>query len=110
MSNEIDLTTLPSAALVEELARRDAVMKAEQERKERERRATLIPMLPALLTLVPDHDRTSCSDADPNNEYRECRRCILLYVKHAVDGWGEWPEEVTFEVMVHKPRRPHGGA
>lgn len=53
-----------------------------------------------LLKLRPEHDRTSCSDARPQNrstssEYPpRCMRCQLLYLQqlirqiNSVEGWG----------------------
>lgn len=35
-----------------------------------------------LLAVHPNHDRTSCTDADMNNRFRcRCTRCMLLFVR-----------------------------
>ena len=48
-----------------------------------------------LLLVVPEHERTSCSDEDPSNEGR-CTRCNLLYIKE--NRWDA--ANFKFEVTV----------
>ena len=55
----------------------------------------------ALLSLVPDHNRRSCSDALPSNaDSARCTRCVLLYTKET----GFLPAE--FELSIEVTTRP----
>lgn len=52
----------------------------------RQREAQILAMVDTLLALVPEHDRTSCSDENPTNcvSYAgrlRCERCELLYAR-----------------------------
>lgn len=42
------------------------------------RNDAIFEALPVLLALVPEHDRSSCSEERPNNAHRHCTRCRLL--------------------------------
>lgn len=65
----------------------------------KERNALIVKHIDVLLELRPVHDRTSCSDEDPNNE-RRCGRCALLYIK-ACDFNAE---EVSIDILVSHTR------
>lgn len=66
--------------LLAEVERRKAAA-LEAERVAREKRnATIVANIEALLTLVPEHGRISCSDTNPQNPTR-CNRCTLLEIK-----------------------------
>lgn len=61
---------------------------------QREMAARLIAALPTLLTLVPEHSRTSCSDEDAGNYDRGCTRCQLLNIEE----WNASDYEVDISV------------
>jgi hypothetical protein len=78
-------------AKIEELDR----VQAARERKEKGERCQ--DNIDFLLLLVPDHDRTSCSDASACN-VGDCRRCSLLDCRDS----GHWTDDMEIshvEVM-----------
>jgi len=60
-----------------------------------ERNAVLLANLPVLLALVPNHDRSSCSDENAGNLYK-CYRCNLLQIQRNMN----WPEDCVVMVNV----------
>jgi hypothetical protein len=67
--------------LVNELSRRVKI-KEEIAREALIARQSLIYInVDMLLTLVPEHSRTSCSDKNHFNHYEDCVRCWLLFIK-----------------------------
>jgi len=70
--------------LAEQRLARQKVLKSHHE--------LILQNIDALLKLVPEHGRTSCSDADPNNtsddpaaHFPRCTRCQLLQFQR--DNW-----------------------
>ena len=56
---------------------------------------------PVLLTLVPEHSRSGCSDDDFSNYDEGCARCSLLYVQR-------YPHlACEFEVKITLTNRPY---
>jgi hypothetical protein len=53
-----------------------------------------------ILELIPEHSRTTCSDADPKNEHR-CSRCYVLYAKQF-----QWDSDRELSITVNKLRDP----
>ena len=90
-----DLTAVDTKALEAELTRR----REEEKRILREKRDLEIKRceenISALLALVPEHNRTSCSDERPINSNRaRCTRCALLEAK------GGWDENLHLSIVV----------
>lgn len=84
----------------------DKELKKEISRREEEKRAVKVALLRrhheivlnnihVVLALVPEHDRTSCSDDDRGNEKR-CVRCALL----AIQSQGWVPDRLRVSVAV----------
>lgn len=48
-----------------------------------------------LLTLLPNHSRTSCSDEDRQEVIHRCTRCFLLEIR----DYDYWPDE-DFDVEI----------
>ena len=62
-----------------------------------ERAQNLLSHIDALLDLIPDHERTSCSDENPKN-YGRCARCTLLSFKES----GHWDEDYDLRLSLEK--------
>ncbi len=84
----MDLKNISEADLKAELKRREDEKLAEEKQKRDETAATCLRHIDALLELVPDHSRTTCSDSNHcNGEYTHssgncrCLRCYLLECK-----------------------------
>jgi hypothetical protein len=73
----VDYTTAELEAEIKE--RREFEARA-REKARRERAEILLTKVDALLEIVPEHSRTSCSDEQYHNMDR-CTRCFLLDVK-----------------------------
>src|SRR5688572_13896881 len=101
----MDLSKLSKSELLAALRVIDEAEITAEKAKEQAQRDLWLKHQQVLLEMVPEHSRSSCSDADPCNEYEECSRCILLNI---VEGnrWGAtyWPEDVKVEIRVTKPR------
>jgi hypothetical protein len=54
-----------------------------------------------ILELIPEHGRTTCSDANPKNEHR-CSRCYALYAKQF-----QWDSDRNLSITITKLREPH---
>ena len=97
----MDLTKLSKEQLLAELERRKNE-EINQERIRRTNDAVLsLKNIDALLMLVPEHCRTSCSDADPCNGGGgvgrvRCTRCFLLHAKK--DEY--WNEQARLTIYV----------
>lgn len=82
---------------------REEADRREAERREAERRASLAMLIEEnfalILALVPEHGRTSCSDAYPSNHDR-CTRCNLLTIQA-----GSFCETIDFEFTLEVTRR-----
>jgi hypothetical protein len=46
-----------------------------------QREALYLEHIDALMAMIPDHSRTSCSDVNPCNADRHCYRCNLLHLE-----------------------------
>jgi hypothetical protein len=95
MAKKDDLSKVTEEDLLDELKRRK-VAREEAARAAKEKRdAAVVANIDALLALVPEHGRTSCSDQNVTNE-RRCNRCTLLYIKSS--GWvdSDLDVEVSF--------------
>lgn len=67
-----------------------------------ERADQLLANIDSILTLLPKHDRTSCSDKDPNNANHtrvRCSRCYALYAKDS----GYWDADISLEISIRGP-------
>lgn len=76
------LSSFSDSDLEGELQARKERLKAEQAERDRRRCQIVVENIDVFLALSPNHDRTSCSDADPCNASRvRCTRCVLLAAK-----------------------------
>lgn len=101
MSSKSDTAASLGAAtdqeLFDELQRREEERKAARERKEADLRNALLRNIEGILELVPEHQRTSCSDTRIVNMFRaRCARCVLLSIKS--ENWVPTDIKVTVEV------------
>lgn len=76
----MELETFSDSELQAELERRRQVLREEAQREQRAHERMLVTYIDALLGLVPDHSRTSCSDEDANNYHGRCTRCTLMFI------------------------------
>ncbi len=101
MTKKTDLSKVAQDDLLAELKRRETA-REEAERKAKEKRdASVVANIDALLALVPEHGRTSCSDEKPVNESR-CNRCTLLSIK----SFGWVPDDLDVEISLNRRRKP----
>jgi len=104
-NNETDLSKVDTATLEAEVAARKDAAKKEKKRLHRKRMESFTALLTErayLDILVPEHDRSSCTDEDGEgwDDYKHCvtcRRCILL----AAVKYG-WDEEFSFTLDIHR--------
>lgn len=86
-TSTVNLKNVSEQALKDELSRRQGIRCQKAKKKRDERIAFLLTNIDALLLFVPEHGRTSCSDANLANRLLEeyglprCVRCFLLYAK-----------------------------
>jgi hypothetical protein len=84
--------------LEKELKRRKDEIKASAARKRQEQCANWLKNIDHLLALMPEHSRTSCSDEDPNNHFRNrCTRCMLLSFQR--EQW--WDNDYVLEIKLY---------
>jgi hypothetical protein len=80
-----DLTNVPLDQLRAEVQRRENEAKQQRNENLALRQALIVDHVDTLLQLVPEHGRTSCSDANPGNAASDrnprCNRCQLLRIK-----------------------------
>lgn len=80
-----DLTNVPLDQLRAEVRRREDEAKRQRNENLQLRQALIVTHIDTLLQLVPEHDRTSCSDSNPSNAASgrnpRCNRCQLLQIK-----------------------------
>jgi hypothetical protein len=90
-----ELKDLSTQELREELRRREAVAKLQRNEKRSAGHLFVVENIDLLLTLAPEHSRSSCSDDNPLNHdggggdgrmYR-CERCQLLRIKQ--ETWND---------------------
>lgn len=79
-------------ALSAELNRREQLRKETEEKLLVEKSVIIHKHVDALLELVPNHSRTSCSDDDPGNAGR-CARCTLLQTQS--NGCHDWAYDIV---------------
>lgn len=94
-----DLSKFKDEDLAAEILRRK-IAQAEAEQAERTKVHDAVRKhIGALLEIVGEHGRTSCSDTNRVNEGR-CTRCSLLVIKEC-----DWiDQDLTFEFTIHRPR------
>lgn len=67
--------------LREEIAKRTEAAKAARLRAHAEHVNSVLRNVEALLAMVPEHSRGTCSDHDPYNSRRGCVRCALIELR-----------------------------
>lgn len=82
-----------------ELARREAQEQADERLRKNEEAERIIQNIDALLLLVPNHDRTSCSDTSfsENAGHARCTRCVLLEAES--DGY--WRNDIDLTITAN---------
>lgn len=92
------LKEISTTDLQREVREREELQRLLEERKEAQHRRNIVNFLDALLVLVPEHSRTSCSDESSNgNQYRaRCTRCVILHAK--ADGL--WPSDIKLNISA----------
>jgi hypothetical protein len=82
-----DLTKATDDQLKAELKRREDERKVQERLRLEAHQKIVLDHIDALLSLVPTHGRTSCSDENPCNAYNSrCQRCSLLKAKEYRDA------------------------
>ena len=102
----MSLEKVSTQALKDELSRRQALRREKAEKKRNEHVEFLLANIDALLLFIPEHGRTSCSDANLSNRYLteyglpRCVRCFVLDAKNC-SYWDPTVdlEDITLKVM-----------
>jgi len=92
-----DLSNIPIQELKKEISRREEERLAAKAASLRQHQEIVLKNVQALLDLLPEHDRTSCSDSAPSNKKR-CRRCSFLFIKN--EGWV--PDDLRVSISTEK--------
>jgi len=90
-----DLSNFTNQDLQDELKRRAEEAERLFNETRRKQADFWLENIDALITLVPEHSRTSCSDSNISNEYR-CTRCFLLCAKES-NSW-DYDRQLTLYV------------
>ncbi|SRR5581483_4661272 len=97
MADVTHLEDVATSNLVQELERRKKAVRDSVVAKRRAEQAVALENIDALLQLVPEHSRTSCSDDKPSNHNGRCKRCFLLVAKDS--GW--WDLDFKLEIDIY---------
>lgn len=86
----MDLRMVPDKDLKAEVERRRVAELAHMEEIRRHRQKLIVRGIETLLSIHPDHERTSCDDDNPRNSGTRagrvrCTRCCLLDIKRNPD-------------------------
>jgi hypothetical protein len=92
------VTIISDAALHAEVKRREEQARLDEMARKNEVADRIIQNIDALLLLVPEHSRTSCSDADfrQNALHARCTRCALLEAE--ADGF--WRNDIELDISA----------
>lgn len=63
------------------LAEREAAEKKHELELLQAENKRIVENIDTYLAICPEHSRTSCSDANPCNDYDFCARCVLIRAK-----------------------------
>lgn len=102
----MDISSIPDEQLLAEMNRRDAERKAALMKKKQEYAALTLLHVNTLLLLVPEHDRTSCSDADVcndhvNGESPRCVRCALLAMTASGENYDDLIARISLSTNLN---------
>lgn len=80
------LQSISDEELRKELILREADRRAQENKKNANNALFVLQNVQLLLTLVPTHDTSNCSDETPKSAYLDhgharCRRCMLLHIQ-----------------------------
>lgn len=106
----MDITKATKSELLAEIKKREETEKQKLENQRRERDKFIYANIDAFLTLMPEHDRTSCSDKQPCNYglnshgYPSCIRCFLLECKQRREWENDPLLDIDLKISV-EPRR-----
>jgi hypothetical protein len=93
------LESVAEADLLAEIARRRAIRDEQEKVKRLAQQQLWLSSVDFLLTLVPNHNQTSCSDKDVSNgDNLRCSRCILLVAKR----YAMWDEQASVEITINR--------
>lgn len=67
----------------EEKQHRNEVKELERKKRRKDQNDIIVKNVDVFLSLVPSHNRTTCSDDNPRNHHVGCNRCILLQAKQS---------------------------
>lgn len=89
---------LPEDLLRQELKRREEQRVLDEMARKNEAAERIMQNLDALLLLVPEHSRTSCSDTNfsQNASHARCTRCVLLEAER--DGF--WRNDIELDILA----------
>lgn len=85
------------AKLQEEIHSKEQKIKELEKAKEKQTDINLnfSEVIKVLKIIVPNHDRTSCSDSKPDN-YNTCTRCTIL----TMASYGMWDDNYVLNISI----------